>query len=441
MIDIKYNEKEIKKQRPKNVRQVGEITGRKKIYIEDYVVTYLNQLAHPTNSVSRGAVLLGGWVSYEEEEILYICGAIETDNFSFDLEDVRFDNETWTTIYEKGSKYFEKVNIVGWFLSRLGYSTKLTPEMARVHNQYFRENNSVLLLMDALEQEETFYMKSNDTLVKQSGYYIYYERNTAMQNYLIDCQGGRNEQSKNQEIVAKDEQLLKHYHKIMDGRKSKKEEKKITNLLYVASAILTIAFLALGITIVNNYDKMKRMQQSLETLTSNVQSGEKNESLDQDNAQPENSQTETFGETSSGTDTTDSTDVSGITTAQDSPNSDASAVGQDNNTENAEETASGGQENVNNTSQADPGQASTQNTAGKNAEETTAAPAKSTEAVEASGTNVLNYYTVQQGDTLLSISEKIYHSDAYVNAIKQANEIGETDFIYPGQQIVLPKVD
>ena len=47
---------ELKKGRglPKNIRQVGDIPQGDRIYIEDYVVTYLNQLAHPANRMEQG---------------------------------------------------------------------------------------------------------------------------------------------------------------------------------------------------------------------------------------------------------------------------------------------------------------------------------------------------------------------------------------------------
>ena len=61
--------------------------------------------------------------------------------------------------------------------------------------------------------------------------------------------------------------------------------------------------------------------------------------------------------------------------------------------------------------------------------------------MQATSSNVANYYTVQPGDTLLSICQKVYHSENYVEVVKQANEMSNGDIIYPGQQIVLPSID
>ena len=263
---IQYKKKERKRELPKNVRQIGEIAGKQRIYVEDYVVTYLNQLAHPTNTVARGAILLGEWVHYDKEDVLFISGAIEADHLSFDMREVSFSDETWTQLYEKINQYFEEINVVGWFLSRLGYSIKLTDSMRKLHSQYFKGQGSVLYLMDALEQEDAFFLNKEGKLQQQPGYYIYYERNTPMQNYLIENQAIERTVGQDKRIDYKDGQLLHSYHEIMASRQGRKDEKRVTSLLYVTSAMLVIVFLALSISIFNNYDKLKSVQESLNVI-------------------------------------------------------------------------------------------------------------------------------------------------------------------------------
>lgn len=38
---------------PKNIRQIGSPDGHKRIYMEDYVVTYLNYIARPGSTQAR----------------------------------------------------------------------------------------------------------------------------------------------------------------------------------------------------------------------------------------------------------------------------------------------------------------------------------------------------------------------------------------------------
>ena len=48
------------------------------------------------------------------------------------------------------------------------------------------------------------------------------------------------------------------------------------------------------------------------------------------------------------------------------------------------------------------------------------------------------YYIVQKGDSLLSISRKLYQTDAMVDEICAANGIQNLDVIYEGQKLKLP---
>ena len=41
-------------------------------------------------------------------------------------------------------------------------------------------------MMDDLEGEDAFYVFRGEDLSRQNGYYIYYEKNPMMQNYLVE---------------------------------------------------------------------------------------------------------------------------------------------------------------------------------------------------------------------------------------------------------------
>lgn len=419
---IQYKKKERKRELPKNVRQIGEIAGKQRIYVEDYVVTYLNQLAHPTNTVARGAILLGEWVHYDKEDVLFISGAIEADHLSFDMREVSFSDETWTQLYEKINQYFEEINVVGWFLSRLGYSIKLTDSMRKLHSQYFKGQGSVLYLMDALEQEDAFFLNKGGKLQQQPGYYIYYERNTPMQNYLIENQAIERTVGQDKRIDYKDGQLLHSYHEIMASRQGRKDEKRVTSLLYVTSAMLVIVFLALSISIFNNYDKLKSVQESLNVIMGGDQLANADKDSEKDGVE---AQTDSPHVQDTVTGAAALTSQDAIDTALSLQNeTTAAATSQD--AANGENTAAESTTEASTQSEQIP----VQDESG----------VSNTDTVEASGTTANSYYTVQVGDTLLSISQKIYHSDAYVDSLRLANEIGENDFIYPGQQIILPVV-
>ena len=54
--------------------------------------------------------------------------------------------------------------------------------------------------------------------------------------------------------------------------------------------------------------------------------------------------------------------------------------------------------------------------------------------------NLPKYYTVQSGDTLSSISFKMYNSVGYVAELMEANGLNETDQIHEGDKIMIPTI-
>ncbi len=63
---------------------------------------------------------------------------------------------------------------------------------------------------------------------------------------------------------------------------------------------------------------------------------------------------------------------------------------------------------------------------------------ESEEGVEALSRNVTRYYKVERGDTLYTISKKIYGDISYVHKICELNNISDPDNIRYGQKIILP---
>lgn len=62
---------------------------------------------------------------------------------------------------------------------------EVTEMILRIHLKHFG-GEKVLMLMDPVENEEAFFHYENSFMVKQSGFYIYYEKNLQMQNYMIE---------------------------------------------------------------------------------------------------------------------------------------------------------------------------------------------------------------------------------------------------------------
>ena len=66
----------MRRQFPKNIRQIGNVSDSTKIYVEDYVDTFFNQLCDKADQTVKGAFLVGEVVQEEEENYIYVYGAI-----------------------------------------------------------------------------------------------------------------------------------------------------------------------------------------------------------------------------------------------------------------------------------------------------------------------------------------------------------------------------
>jgi hypothetical protein len=421
MIEIVYNRKTAEKdaklntsyKMPKNIRQIGTAPDKKKIYIEDYVMTFLRKIAEPGNTSARGAILLGQHFRDEDMETIFISGAIEAQNLEFDVEQIKFDDHVWSDLYAEINKYFENLSVVGWFLSRMGFSTDINEGISRIHRSNFKNSGSVLFVMDSLECEDAFYMWEKGQLVKQRGYYIYYVRNEPMQNYIISRKNTVTEE-KSREVLRKDAEIVKNFREMRTDKKDGAKKGK-SYFVYAASSFFIVFALSMGIVVTGSYDKMK----NLESVVKQIE--EKN-------------------------------DTSGV---QVFSNNNATIS----NTEYEEEN-NNGQVSSDNTTAANSGQVSADETNSENStghissdEEssvsendsevnysTSEAGSLLTEEVMATGQNVLKEYVIEEGDTLMSISLKMYDSPNYVENIMIANDIKEGDTIYPGQKISIPYI-
>ncbi|MBE5923899.1 MAG: LysM peptidoglycan-binding domain-containing protein [Lachnospiraceae bacterium] len=349
---------------PKNIRQIGAPHGLKRIYIEDYVMTFLTKLAAPDSTYARGAILVGEVKTGGRGSAIFISGAIAAQNLELDLQESSFDDETWGLIYKEVKEYFPELSVVGWFLSRMGFSTEVNDMIQKLHVENFSGENKVLFVMDALENEDAFYMIDGNYLRRQTGYYIYYARNEEMQNYMIDIQGANEREA--DDIESKDEEVLGRYKHLLEERAKAARIERVNRHLCALSACLVVAVLALGVAVLSNYRMLGRVEHYLAV--------------------------------------NDVMDVKDVMKVNDAPKTTSSHL-----TIRKEKVTS----------------VTTQE------EHITTTECKDVPA---------RYYTVQDGDTLSSISFKMYNSVGYVAELMEANGLTQSDEIHEGDEIVIPSV-
>ena len=130
MIEIKYDESKNNLKLPKNIRQIGKPGDKTRIYIEDYVVTYINQMTRGSLEEQRLAVLLGKTGSNEGERLVFIDGAVEAENVIVQEDQVVFTSEVWSSLYEEIDRYFHNTEVVGWFITRPGKSLGINEKVS-----------------------------------------------------------------------------------------------------------------------------------------------------------------------------------------------------------------------------------------------------------------------------------------------------------------------
>lgn len=99
---------------PKSVRQIGDVKGRCKIYVEDYVITFAKRLVKEAEGSEAAGVLLGHRMFRSHEKLFQISGMVVIHDFAERKGD-SFSSEMWTDIYTDMKENFSGVDVVGWF--------------------------------------------------------------------------------------------------------------------------------------------------------------------------------------------------------------------------------------------------------------------------------------------------------------------------------------
>ena len=436
-----YNHKTTDKKRtiPKNIRQIGKIEDGLKIYVEDYVKTYMKQLSEEELSENPTAVLVGEYQRTQEERSVFIYGAIRLEQI-WDADKIVFTEDTWTGVYEMIKKYFPEAEIAGWFVCGNDFRDDRAEMLKNTHLDNFAGKDKLLYLYDITEKEEQFYKYEEGTMIPIPGYFIYYEKNEEMQGYLVD-----HRPPKKAEIFVEDRAVREFrthtsmWQEQINSEANRKKTKKenamaIRRIMYLAGSMLTLVVLVIGITAVRNQEKMKGLEETIHNITQSFQKeddskkdknifGEENENISGGNltvlqSDKENKDNLSVEASSSGLQEKDLIENSSIT-----PNpTDITPT----NTPSPTETPS-------------PTDIIPTNTP---------SPTEMPEEKETTDTSIppltgedVFIYTVKQGDTLVGICKKLYGSTSKLEFIKNMNQIINEDKIYVCQQIVVPNME
>lgn len=175
-----------------------------------------------------------------------------------------FQEKIRTEICSLIKRYFDGSTLLGWFYDEKGTAPCLTPELERILKNFFGGNNRLLLLSDSLEKEETLYIYEDGAVHKKEGYYIYYERNQAMQEYMIVSRKDTPQEVKPEEVR---DEALKNYRELVLNRPKKNFQlPAFHSLVYGSGLLVVIAIIVVGISMFNNYEKMKKLETAVSVM-------------------------------------------------------------------------------------------------------------------------------------------------------------------------------
>lgn len=387
--------------RPKNIKQIGDVSSDKKIYIEDYAFTYINSIAYNSPQEEQAGVLLGELAKEGNERCVFVKGVIKAALGDTSDTGIYFNENIWNKIYSDTEKYFPDLSVVGWFAVMPEVTDERMARLKKLHLDNFAGNMKTLYLVDTVEKEEHFYLYENGTLKRQKGYVCFYERNYEMQEYMLE----RSEKKSCED--ASDDRVIRNIRNVIREKEELKEQRKSGSFMYGVSAFLVVVIIVIGINLMNNYEKMRRLNQSVDNLMNQLEGNERGGQDGDDNGVHDS---EASGDIS----------VDGNAIKVNRLSGDVYPL-EENSTSDKTERETESDNNA--------------------ASETTQAISESETDASVSSVKTDSYsmYTVKQGDTLMGICKRYYGTTTKYQEVMQYNGLDDSDMLYIGQQIKLPE--
>ncbi len=397
-------------QLPKNIRQIGEATDDNRIYIEDYVYTYIRRMKEKDFPVHKFLVLLGQEEVEEGRSCYFISGTLLIEEDWFDHETGEVTEDTWRAIYKNIRIYFNSLEILGWAYIKNDFEElKQARILERLENESTGRKKLVLRISEDGEPDEKIMVAGSGKRYELPGYFIYYEKNDLMQAYLQ--RGSSLVKEKVEPAEEEANVVTTRFRTRIQEKKESVHQRKIMAYLYMSSTFLVIIVFVIGVTMMNNYDKMRQMEQSLASISRSLENQELRQAEERAAREEEERQQAMAGKDEEDSDTSEAikeaiegaegieTDVvsvsngilpsSGAASVSDVPSNDIAAVTEPEVQETLAEVKP-------------------------------------------------DYYVIAQGDTLADICRRFYGNMNHLNEICEVNNIEDRDRILYGQRILLP---
>ncbi len=493
------NQKDRQFHLPKNIRQMGKLGDTCQIYVEDFVYTYVHRTLHEEIKENEipAAVLLGKTYRRGSQEYIFISGAQQVD-FSFAGESTvyaePFSSEEegadrtpdelsrqvdttivpdidiveqpsaavasqdrqqlfWERVYQGIKEYFSDYELLGWYFSLEGSNLEVTISMQQFFDATQEHGSRFLYYEDKLNRVDAFFVQAQGALQRLEGYAVYYEKNPAMQEFLV-AQNRHTEPLRTEKERENQEpsDVAQNYRAILNKLNERPTRKRHQPFVYVAGVAVLAVVAATGISQIGNYQNLKVLEHTLQTVSGNVQNEDSKNAQDKQaedskNADKQDANAQEQNADGQETDNENGSLQSQTTQGQPTENDGQVTLGQgetdqSQSAQNADQTAQN-QSDKNNSQDAQRQSGQNAGQAAQNQENTNQTKqeqgnSSQAESANADTQNSTRYYTVKKGDSLMSISKAVYHTTQKVQDICNANQIENMDMIYEGQQLLLP---
>lgn len=408
---------------PRNIRQIGNPEKDFRIYMEDYVYTYL----HPAQLYGceigvfpRMLILVGEIEHFSNRSCAFISGAVQVENERFPEEVPELNDAAWRRVKKEMQQFFDKCQIVGWVLDIPGNALEITPEIEDMHRTNFLNNFQFFFLMDSKEREEAFYTWKEGRLTRKEGYFIYYEKNPQMQEYMISRR--QEHFGEHPPIEDVDDEAARTYRAMMMERKENSFKRHSRIFSYAISSLMVVALCSVTVLLIGYIRRMDHMEETLTVMSVAMESTEQERV-----SQPGEVAVETIS-----SNIVPAEDIQGE--VQQDPE-DIMAEGQPENVlpEPSGGALAGEQQPEN---QEEPNVSATE----EPKDETESSYEEETPPVltEAQVCLQQGYYIVKAGDSLEKVCFKIYGNYDKLEEICRLNGIENQNTIFAGQKITLP---
>ena len=271
---------------PNNRRQIGQpALDTPEVFIEDYAFAFAKNLSERDYAGCVVGVLVGECIEGGQGDKILVRGVLEAKDV-LQHDAICFTEDNWAGIYRDIRDYFPTMQIVGWFLGGPGFLLEDMERQKKIQEDNFGGGNKILLKMDSAEKEQKVFSYKEGELRELPGYYVYYERNAEMQNYMAGVTRiyPKREEVRNEEL-RKEKEPVEEVSK-MPSAEFPKSKGSFYQLFYATGGILTciailvIAGLAMQIQERNHLKELINQQEKLVSSIQKVYVAEEGETVE-----------------------------------------------------------------------------------------------------------------------------------------------------------------